>query len=158
MQVRCAKCSEWIQLSDVIESFNGRLAHVDCMRRRALTADERHLLFVYCSEHVVAQCLPCGLSYRFTELAADPFGGRTNICPRCRRDLTDVLRAHVYSCPELPAEVRLRAQEVREAARQLVKRSQELVDAADVLGREAEARLFQAQEALRAAVRNRSQH
>src|SRR2546428_3641548 len=50
------------------------------------------------------------------ELAADPLGGRTNICPRCRKDLTENVRTHLYGCAKLPAEVRLRAQALREAA------------------------------------------
>jgi hypothetical protein len=89
----------------------------------------------------VAECLACGLRFRFTELTADPLGSQTNMCPRCRKDLTEHIRAHVYSCPMLPAAVRQRAQAVREAARHLVKQNHELVDKADVLIREAEAAL-----------------
>jgi hypothetical protein len=155
MQVRCAKCSRWIAATDIVESANGRLSHVDCTRLRTLTADERALLFLYCSEHAVAECLACGLSFRFTELAADPLGSRTNMCPRCRKDLTENLRAHVYGCPLLPAAVRQKAQAVREAARHLVKQSRELVDKADVLIREAEAALLAAQRSLRVAMKDR---
>jgi hypothetical protein len=61
MQVKFSKCGHLIALSDIIESADGRLSHVECARPRTLTADERHLLFVYCSDHVVAQCLSCGL-------------------------------------------------------------------------------------------------
>jgi hypothetical protein len=133
-----------------------RLHHVDCTRRQTLTTDERALLFVYCSDHVVAQCLSCGLSFRMTELAADPLGGgHTVLCPRCRKDLTENARAHVYGCAMLPSEVRLRAKTVREAAQHLMKQSRELRDASDVLVREAEVVLFESQQALRAAMRNR---
>jgi hypothetical protein len=157
MQVKCSKCDQPIALSDIIESSDGRLSHVDCHRPRTLTPDERALLFVYCSDHVVAQCLSCGLSFRITELAADPLGGgRTNLCPRCRKDLTENVRAHLYGCAMLPSEVRLRVQALREAARHLVKQSQELVDHAVVQIREAEAALFESQEALRAAMRTRT--
>jgi hypothetical protein len=155
VQVRCAKCSRWIAATDTVESAHGRLAHVDCARLRTLTADERALLFLYCSGHTVAECLACGRSFRFTELAADPLGSRTNMCPRCRKDLTEHIRAHVYSCSMLPAAVLQRAQAVREAARRLVKQSQELADKADVVIREAEVALLDAQQALRAAMKQR---
>jgi hypothetical protein len=156
MQVNCSKCGQPIALSDVVESSNGRLSHLDCARRHSLTADERQLVFLYCADHVVAQCLSCGLSFRYTELAADPLDGRrTNLCPRCRKDLTENVRSHLYGCAMLPSEVRLRAQAVREAARRLVKQSQELVGTADVLVREAEAGLFESQQALRTEMRKR---
>src|SRR5262249_56315910 len=47
MQVKCSKCSEPIALSDVIESSDGRLSHIDCMRPPMLTVEERAFLFVY---------------------------------------------------------------------------------------------------------------
>jgi len=70
MQVKCWKCGQLIALSDVIESSGGRLSHVECALPRTMTADERQMLFVYCSDHVVAQCLSCGLGFRMMELAA----------------------------------------------------------------------------------------
>jgi hypothetical protein len=152
MQVNCSKCSRPIAVTDAIECSDGHLSHLDCMRPHALTAEERSLLFVYCSNHAVAQCLACGISFALSELAADVFGGRTNLCPRCRRDLTVNVRAHLYGCVQLPAEMRLRTQEVRDAAQLLIKRSQELSDNADVLIREAEAHLLECQKALRVAM------
>ena len=74
------------------------------------------------------------------------------MCPRCRRDLTEIVRAHLFRCPTLPGEVRLRAQQLRDAAQRLVKESQQLRDNADVLIREAEAMLFETQRALRTAM------
>lgn len=153
MQVKCPKCSQYIALSDIIKAFNGCIAHVDCRRSRRLTSDERNLLAVYCWQHFVAQCLACDRSFWLSELAADPLDGRTIMCPRCRRDLTENVRGHLYACAMLPSEVRLRARAVREAAQHLVKQSQELRDNADVLIREAEAALFESQQALGAAVR-----
>lgn len=152
MQVMCSKCSRSIAVADVIESSAGRLAHLDCARAQGLTPEERTLLFVYCSDHHVAKCLPCGLQFEMMKLGADPLGGRTNLCPRCRTDLTASVRAHVFSCPVLPGEIQRRAQEVREAAQMLVKRSQQLVDEADVLIREAEVHLLERQQALRRAM------
>jgi hypothetical protein len=156
MQVNCSKCSRPITLTDVIELFEGHLAHVDCKRAQGLTPEERAVLFVFCSSHPVAHCLPCGQDYRFTELAADILGGgRTNLCPRCRRDLTESVRAHVFSCVQLPSELRQRAQNVRDAAQILIKRSQERSDSSDVLIREAEVNLAESQRALRAAMARR---
>ena len=156
MQVNCSKCSRPIVLTDVIEVLAGHLAHLDCKRAQGLTPEERSVLFVFCSSHPVAHCLPCAQRYRFTELAADILGGgRTNLCPRCRRDLTESVRAHVFSCVQLPSELRQRAQNVRDAAQILIKRSQELSDRSDVLIREAEAHLLERQRALRAAMARR---
>lgn len=156
MRVNCSKCSRPIVVTDVIECSNGHVLHLDCLRPHALTAEERALLFVYCSNHAVAQCLACGISLTLSELAADTLGGRTNLCPRCRRDLTVNVRAHVYGCVQLPSEMRLRTQEVRDAAQLLIKRSQELSDQAHVLIREAEAHLQERQKALRAAMARRA--
>jgi len=153
MQVQCSKCSEPITLSDAIESSRGRLSHVDCSRPGMLTTEENALLFAYCYGHAVAYC--CDLSFRLAELAADA-GGRTNLCPRCHRDLTQVARAHLYGCAMLPSEVRLRAQAVREAARRLVKQSHQLRDSSDVLIREAEAALFESHRALRETMSKRT--
>ena len=153
IQVNCSKCSEPITLSDAIESNKGRLSHVDCSRPGMLTTEENALLFAYCYGHDVAYC--CDLSFRLTDLAADA-GGRTNLCPRCHRDLTQSARAHLYGCAMLPSEVRLRAQAVREAAQRLVKEAQQLRDRSDVLIREAEATLFESQRALREAVSKRT--
>ena len=115
---------EVLHAGELLEVFSTYRAD----RQRSLTPNERQLLFVYCSGHVVAQCLPCGLSFRLMELAADPLGGRANVCPRCRRDLTENVRTHLYSCMNLPREVLLRAREVREAAERLVKQSQQAID------------------------------
>jgi hypothetical protein len=156
MQVKCSKCGHAIALSDIIESSNGGLSHIECARPRTLTADERHLLFVYCWDHIVAKCLSCDLTYRMTELAADPLGSCTNMCPQCRKDLTENVRAHLYRCPMLPTELLLKAQAVREAAQHLVNRSQHSVDNEDALIREAETELFESQQDLRAAMRKRT--
>jgi hypothetical protein len=156
MRVNCATCSQAIALTDIIELNNGRLSHVDCKRPQVLTPEERALVFVYCSGHVVARCPACDVSFRYTQLAADMVGGsRSNMCPRCRRDLTEAVRAHLFRCAMLPSEVRLRAQAVREAAQHLVKESQQLRDRSDVLIREAEAALFEKQRALREAMSKR---
>src|SRR5215470_2623712 len=139
MQVQCSKCSEPIALADIVELFDGRLAHVDCRRVRTLTAAERALVVLYCPGHIVAECLSCNRRYRFAELGSDMLGGGSNFCPRCRKDLTENVRGHLYGCAMLPSEVRLRAQAVRGATQHLVKQSRQARDRTDVLLREAEA-------------------
>ena len=157
MQAKCTKCSQPLALTDSIESDSGRLSHLDCRRPHVLTPEERALVFVHCSGHVVARCPACDLSFRYTELAADLFGGsRTNMCPRCRQDLTEAVRAHLFRCATLPWEIRLRTKAVREASRHLVKQSQELRDQSDVLIREAEVALSSSRRALREAMARRS--
>ena len=156
MQVKCSKCSRPIALADVIESCNGHLAHLDCARAQGLTPEERALLFVYCAHHLVAHCLSCDSLYEMAQLAADYLGGRTNMCPRCRTDLTESIRGHLFGCVRLPAEIKLRTHEVRDAAQKLIKHSQETINRSDVLIREAEAHLFERQQALRLAMTRRS--
>src|SRR5215470_20453124 len=106
MQVQCTKCSRPIALTDIIESSDGRLSHVECDRPQTLTPEERSLIFTYCSGHAVTQCLSCNRQYRFEELAAGLFRRHTNMCPRCGTDLTENVRAHLFRCAMLPAEVR----------------------------------------------------
>lgn len=157
MQVTCSKCSRPIALTDSIELSEGHLSHVDCTRLSTLTPAECQLVFVYCFDHVVAECPACHASYRFGQLGSDPIGGRTNMCPRCRQDLTETVRAHLYNCGMAPAEVRRRAHQVREAAQVLVKEAQALRDTSDVLIRQLEAALFEQQQALRSAMEKRTQ-
>jgi hypothetical protein len=78
-----------------------------------------------------------------------PVGGGAERCPKCNKDLTDNIRAHLYGCGMLPAEVRRRAQEAREAARKLVKEYGLIYDPADVLMREAELALVALRDAMK---------
>jgi hypothetical protein len=77
MQVNCRKCSRPISVTDVIQSSNGRLQHLDCPRSGGLTFEERALLFVYCSEHAVARCLSCDRDFRMAPLPICSTAGRT---------------------------------------------------------------------------------
>jgi len=157
VQIKCSKCGQLIAVTDIIESNNGHLSHIDCKRPQVLTPEERALVFVYCSGHVVARCPACDISFRYTELAADILGGsRTNMCPRCRRELTEAVRAHLFRCAMLPSEIRLRVQAVREAAQRLVKEIQQLGELSDLQIREAENALFEKQGALREAMSKRT--
>ena len=146
----CPHCSRTISQEDTLVFGSGRLGHLDCRRPRVLSAEERTLALLYCHDHEVAECSTCTRRFRLRELVSqDQFGVRLHACPWCHTDLTDTIRAHLYGCAMLPAEVRRRAQEARDAARHLVKQSQQLRDNADVLIREAEAALH----ALRATLR-----
>ena len=139
MPVNCPKCSRPILVTDVIESFDRRLSHLDCARPHGLRPEERALIFVYCSGHPVAHCAACNVGFGFTELASDILGGRTNLCPRCRTDLTESVRGHLFTCMTLPSEIRQRTQDVRDAAQRLIKQSQQAMDRSDVLIRDKEA-------------------
>jgi len=98
----------------------------------------------------------CDVGYRYTELGEDVLGSRTNMCPRCRRDLTEAVRGHLFRCATLPWEISLRCRRLRDAGQRLVKESQQRRDRSDVLMREAEAALFRAQRALREAMPRRA--
>jgi hypothetical protein len=136
---RCPRCEQVISADDTVQLVDSGMTHVDCLRPRDLGPEERALLFRYCWGHAGAKCIACAKNYRHQELGADVLGQRTNLCPRCRADLTESMRGHLYSCAMLPEEVRRRAREARDAARKLLKQSAQSRDLADVLMREAEA-------------------
>jgi hypothetical protein len=133
----CPGCSRSISPQDTVRFGDGGVFHLDCHRPRVLSSEERALLFRYCRQHQVGTCSTCG-AFGYAELGSDLIAGRTNLCPKCRQDLTESVRSHLYGCALLPEEVRRRAQALREAAQKLVKHGHELADRADVLMREAE--------------------
>lgn len=139
--MKCAHCDREISPEQTFQVYGSQVAHLDCRKPRDLNNEERALLFTYCFDHAVTTCPTCSQEFRQYELASDLLGNRTHLCPRCRMDLTERLREHLYGCTLLPAEVRRRAREARAAAQRLVKQSHELSDRADVLMREAEAAL-----------------
>ena len=146
----CPHCARTISPEDTTVFGYGRLGHLDCRRPRVLSAEERALLFTYCQEHHVAECVRCAGKFHLREVASrDSVGILAHGCPWCHTDVTDSIRAHVYACAMLPAAVRRRAQAAREAARIMVKQSYQLRDAADVAIREAEAALHALRETLR---------
>jgi hypothetical protein len=146
---RCPRCAEVISADDTVQWLRDEMSHVDCRRPRDLSPEERALLFRYCWEHAAAKCIACAKNFRHQELADDFLGYGTNLCPRCRADLTESMRGHLFNCAKLPEEVRERAREVRDAARRLVKHSSVLGDHADVLMREAEAAIAALRETMR---------
>ena len=138
-QLQCHRCKQAVLADETISVDGDDMVHLDCRRPRDLSHEERALLFKYCFDHRVAECGRCAKSFRQQELASDLVGDRTHLCPICRADLIEAVRAHLYGCAMLPAEVRARAREAREATRKLIKRSQEIASRADILMREAEA-------------------
>ena len=153
----CPQCSKFITPEDTIVFRFGVLGHLDCRRPRVLNAEERTLVFVYCRDHHICDCTPCRVQLRLREVASsDQFGVRSFTCPWCHADLVDSVRAHLDGCTMLPAEVRRRAKLAREAARLLVKRSQELNGSADVLMREAESALHELRRTIRESPRPRA--
>jgi hypothetical protein len=132
----CPRCWQAFSPEDTIDRDRRDVVHLDCRRPRRLSLEERVLLCEYCWEHAVGECVLCARSFRPAELLSGR-SGDMDLCPQCRQDLSDSVRAHLYHCAMLPAEVRRRAQEARAAAQKLVKLSGQLRDSADVLMREA---------------------
>jgi len=140
----CPECSQMFSPEDTIVFGHGRIGHLDCRRPRVLSAEERTVLSIYCRDHRIAQCVRCGEQFHLSQVeSVDSFGIRSHTCRRCHADLTDSIRAHLYSCAMIPPDVRRRAIVAREATRNLVKRRLELQDAAEVAMREAEAALYE---------------
>jgi hypothetical protein len=134
----CPKCSRMFQTGDTVRFGRGRPSHLDCHRPHTLSTEERALLFLFCREHLLGECPKCSGKYWLPTPPSDLIGVGPTLCRWCQEDVTDSIRTHLYDCATLPAEVRRRAQQARETAQRLVKRSQELTSAADVLIREAE--------------------
>jgi len=146
----CPQCSLTISPEDTIVFGFGILGHLDCRQPRVLSAEERTLLFIYCRDHQVAECVRCGGRLHLREVASiDSFGTRTYGCSRCHTDLTDSIRAHLSGCAMLPVAIRRGAKAAREAVRSLVKQSRQLRDAMDVAVREAEATIHALRNAMR---------
>jgi len=146
----CPECSRTISPEDTIVFRFGILGHLECRRPRVLSAEERTLLFIYCRDHSVAECVRCSRKFHLREVVSiDQFGIRSHGCPWCHTDLSDGIRAHLYGCAMLPIAIRRIAQAAREAARSLVKQSHQLRDAADVAVREAQATLHALRNAMR---------
>lgn len=147
-QPKCPRCLQMVSGEDTVVFDGGQLMHLDCRRPRNLSREERALLFKYCFDHAVVECTRCVQDFRQSELATDLVGSRTHLCPRCRVDLTEQLRKHLYNCLMLPREVRRKGRAARAAVRRLVKESQ-LSDQADMLMREAEAAIAALRETMR---------
>jgi len=77
-------------------------------------------------------------------------------CPRCRVDLTESVRGHLFSCSILPAELRLSAGATRDAARKLVAQRYQLSEDADRLIQEAEAAAATLREIMKQSLRRDS--
>ena len=63
-----------------------------------MSSSERAMMIRCCYAHDVAFCHDCAQSYRIQRLGADRLEGKTEICPRCRADLSDSIRDHLRSC------------------------------------------------------------
>jgi hypothetical protein len=149
----CPNCTRAILPDHTLVFEQGPPTHLDCKQPRALSPEERILPVAYCREHPIAECKDCvarsrlrelaGVGHlRLRELAVEPVSSRIQLCPSCRGDFTDSVRAHIDNCALGPEEVRRRAQAAREntAPRQPDPRA---TDAANVLMRvQVEARFF----------------
>jgi len=143
---RCLRCVRVISADDTVQLVSDGMSHVDCQRPRDLGPEERALLFRYCWSHAAGNCTACAKNFRHQELAAEFLGHGTNLCPRCRADLTESMRGHLYSCAMVPEEVRRRARDAHDAAGKLIEQA---ADRADGLMREAEAAIAALRETLR---------
>jgi len=146
-QAKCWRCERSISANDAFSFDGDHIVHLDCGRPRTVSPEERALLYRHCFDHAVAECVTCAQSYRQLELGSDLVNNRVHLCPKCRADLTESVRAHLYSCAMLPEELRQRLHVAREAVGQLIKRS--AFDPADVLKREAEAAILALRESMR---------
>jgi hypothetical protein len=107
-----------------------------------LSPNERAALVLCCHDHPVAVCPRCGEAITFNRIGADVILGKRDFCPACRADLTAALRKHLTECTWLRVQARKtreHAQELHRQAQDSTKASQQLLDHADVLAREAEA-------------------
>lgn len=146
---KCPRCAQSINSNDTIAFEHNQIVHLDCRRPFELNYEERALLFMFCWAHPVAACTGCNQSFRQYELANDLFDQRTHLCPRCRTDLTVNIREHLFSCELVPAEVRWRAEDARDAARRLIRQRYELSSQADALQHEAESAIGALREAMK---------
>jgi len=135
---RCPRCTHSIASHDTIAFDGARVVHLDCRRPCELNYEERAVLFKFCWEHAVVECAGCRRSFRQHELGADLFAHRSHLCPCCRLDLTSNIREHLLGCALVPTEVRWRAEDVRAAARRLLKQRHQLPEEADALKRQAD--------------------
>jgi len=146
-QPKCGRCEQSIFANDAFSFDGDHIVHLDCGRPRTVSPEERALLFRHCFDHAVAECATCVQSYRQLELGSDLLSNRVHLCPNCRADLTESVRAHLYSCVKLPEELRLRLLAARDAVGKLIQRSAS--EPADMLKREAEAAVSALRQTLR---------
>lgn len=151
---KCPRCLQAISFEDTIQLRRGVMTHVDCLRPRDLSPEERAILFRFCRNHAVAKCVACIASFRQDELGGDLLRHRIHLCPRCRVDLTESVRGHLYGCVTLPTELRLMVGDTRDAARKLVAQRYQAPDHVHVLMREAEATFAALRETMKQTVCN----
>ena len=146
---KCARCQQLVLGDDMVRFDGDQIVHLDCRRPRGLSHEERALLFKYCFDHAVAECTTCAQDFRQHELASDLLGSRTHLCPRCRVDLTERVRHHLYGCAMLPADVRWTVRAARAAAQRLLKETDASVAADGALIQEGRSALDALRELMR---------
>jgi len=117
---KCPRCAQQITPGDSLALSRALVFQLDCQRPHHLSREERVLLFRYCWDHAVAKCSACDQSFRQHQLGADLLTHRAYLCPRCREDLTDSLRGHLYACATLPEEIRRCVHDARDTVWRLV--------------------------------------
>lgn len=110
-----------------------------------LSSTDRAIMIRSCHDHDVAFCDDCARSYRVHRLRVDWYQGKTELCPRCRADLSESIREHLRSC-ELAATLRSQqlsaeSRTLRDTSVALIKDARQMVDNAEVRTAEADAEL-----------------
>jgi hypothetical protein len=138
-QPKCPRCQQSISVDETVALDSDQIGHLNCRRPRELSQEERTLLFKYCIGHAVATCRSCAEGFRPHEPVTDLSGNHTHLCPRCRADLIDSIRAHLYGCAMLSRPERIGTRELREVTRKVIEPRQQPADHAGPLSRETEA-------------------
>jgi len=146
---KCPRCRKPFSPDDTIESDGYAIVHVDCGRPRCLSPEEYVFLYVYCWDHVIAECAACAQRFRQEEFGSAPFSISVYLCRICQSDLTDSVRAHLLACSTLPDDLRRRVQEARETTGRLLKQGYQLLASGDLLRRELQAARAALQETVR---------
>lgn len=129
----CPRCLRVVSLEEIV---GNRVIHRDCPRTGGLPYREWRRLLFYCSSHEVAKCPSCGRGARQHELNSNMVGDYTCVCPKCRTDLTEAARSHLYICGMLPREVRRRSLALCRAAADLLRESRAILETSAQSGRD----------------------
>src|SRR5262245_22133307 len=155
----CRLCGHLITAIADTSISDAGVAHGLCIDGRSvdpLTPDERSRLIRICWHHEVALCGICKRRFRPSEMSADLFNGRYNLCPFCRVGLAPSIRHHIAGCAViLHADAKWQAEvrETLERASATRKASGQLRDTSELTRIESEVLQSKVREAAEAARR-----
>ena len=99
---KCPRCRKPFSPGETIESDRYATVHVDCGRPRCLSPEEYVFLYVYCWDHVIAECATCAQKFRQQEFGSAPFSVSAYLCLHCQSDLTDSVDMPQINLPGAP--------------------------------------------------------